>query len=143
MSGTRERELRLLTWLLAVAIAVSVVHYADNFFNYEDFPHGSGPEPSSGLVLAAWFILTPLGIAGWVFFRRGDVATAGLLLMAYSFSGLVGLGHYTAGGMTDEPVWRQAHVVADILLGMAMFGFGLRALLSARGQPPNAIARPE
>ena len=131
-TADRRKELRLLTWLLAVAIAVSVIHYADNYFNYEDFPHGSGPEPSSGLVLAAWFILTPLGIAGWVFFRRGDVATAGLLLMAYSFSGLVGLGHYTVGGMTDEPLWRQAHVVADILLGMAMFTFGLRAFLSTR-----------
>ena len=134
MSADRQRELRLLTWLLAIAIAVSVVHYADNYFNYEDFPHGTGPEPSAGLVLAAWFILTPLGIAGWVYFRRGDAATAGLLLMAYSFSGLVGLGHYTVGGMTDEPVWRQAHVVGDILLGLAMFGFGLRAFLSPRGE---------
>ena len=135
MSPSREKELRLLTWLLAVAIAVSVVHYADNYFNYSDFPHGSGPEPSAGLVGAGWFILTPLGIAGWVLFRRGDVATAGLLLMAYSFSGLVGFGHYTVGGMTEEPVWRQAHVIADILLGMAMFAFGLRAFLSARGRP--------
>jgi len=135
MSGGQERELRLLTWLLAIAIAVSVVHYADNYYNYEDFPHGSGPEPSAGLVLAAWFILTPLGIAGWVFFRRGDAATAGLLLMAYSFSGLVGFAHFTVGGMTDEPVWRLAHVVADIVLGMAIFGFGLRAFLSARGRP--------
>ena len=135
MSRSREKELRLLTWLLAVAVAVSVVHYADNYFNYEDFPHGSGPEPSAGLVAAAWFILTPLGIAGWVYFRRGDFATAGLLLMAYSFSGLVGLGHFTVGGMTEEPAWRLAHVVADILLGIAIFAFGLRAFLSARGQP--------
>ena len=135
MSAQHERDVRLLTGLLAVAIAVSVVHYADNYFNYADFPHGTGPEPSAGLVGAAWFILTPLGIAGWVFFRRGDVATAGLLLMAYSFSGLVGLGHYTVGGMTDEPLWRQAHVVADILLGMAVFAFGLRAFLSARRGP--------
>jgi hypothetical protein len=129
------KALRLLTVLLGVAILVSVVHYADNYFNYEDFPHGDGPEPSAGLVLAAWFILTPLGIAGWVFFRRGDYATAGLLLMAYSFSGLVGIGHFTVGGMTDEPALRLAHVVADILLGVAIFAFGLRAFLSGRGQP--------
>ena len=132
MGADRQKAQTLLTWLLAVAIAVSVVHYADNYFNYEDFPHGSGPEPSAELVLAAWFILTPLGIAGWVFFRRGDAAMAGLLLMAYSFSGLVGLGHFTVGGMTDEPAWRLAHVVADILLGLAIFAFGLWAFLGAR-----------
>ena len=132
MGAVRQKAQTLLAWLLAVAIAVSVVHYADNYFNYEDFPHGSGPEPSAELVLAAWFILTPLGIAGWVFFRRGDAAMAGLLLMAYSFSGLVGLGHFTVGGMTDEPAWRLAHVVADILLGLAIFAFGLWAFLGAR-----------
>ena len=132
MGADRQRAQTLLTWLLAVAIAVSVVHYADNYFNYEDFPHGSGPEPSAGLVLAAWFILTPLGIAGWIFFRRGDPATAGLLLMAYSFSGLVGLGHFTVGGMTEEPAWRLAHVVADIVLGAAIFAFGLWSFLSVR-----------
>lgn len=131
MGVDRQKAQTLLTWLLATAIAVSVVHYADNYFNYEDFPHGSGPEPSAGLVLAAWFILTPLGIAGWVYFRRGDLATAGLLLMAYSFSGLVGLGHFTVGGMLDEPAWRVAHVVADIILGTAMFGFGLWSFLTA------------
>ena len=130
------RAQRLLTVLLGVAILVSVVHYADNYFNYDAFPHGDGPEPSAGLVLAAWFILTPLGIAGWVYFRRGDLATAGLLLIAYSFSGLVGIGHYTVEGMTDEPLWRQAHVVADILLGVAVFTVGVWALMRRRDERP-------
>ena len=127
---------RLLTVLLGVAILVSIAHYADNYFNYEAFPQGDGPEPSAGLVLAAWFILTPLGIAGWVYFRRGDLATAGLLLIAYSFSGLVGIGHYTVEGMTDEPLWRQAHVLADILLGIAVFTFGVWALMRRRERRP-------
>jgi hypothetical protein len=132
MSVDSTRARNLLSALLVMAIAVSVVHYTDNFFNYEDFPHGNGPEPSSGLVLLAWFVFTPIGIAGWVVFRRGDFATGGLLLIAYSFSGLVGIGHFTVGGMLDEPAWRVAHVVADILLGAAIFSFGLWAFLSGR-----------
>ena len=136
MSAEHARAQRLLTVLLGVAILVSVVHYADNYFNYGDFPHGDGPEPPAGLVLAAWFILTPLGIAGWVFFRRGDLATAGFLLIAYSFSGLVGIGHYTVDGMTGEPVWRQAHVVADIVFGFAVFAFGAWALMRRRDARP-------
>ncbi len=34
----RDRALRILTPLLAVAVAVSVVHYVDNVVAYEDFP---------------------------------------------------------------------------------------------------------
>jgi hypothetical protein len=57
-------------------------------------------------------------------------------LIAYSFSGLVGIGHYTVGGMTDEPLLRQAHVVADILLGFAMLGFGIWAFTKRRTARP-------
>lgn len=45
---------RTLLWLLAVAFVVSVVHYVDNYVNYEDYPQpGPGddlPAPSAGLV---------------------------------------------------------------------------------------------
>src|SRR4051812_16024030 len=52
--------------LLGVAIAVSVVHYTDNFVNYDDYPQPtSGPAPSAGLVLGSWFLFTAFAIAGY------------------------------------------------------------------------------
>jgi hypothetical protein len=122
---------RILPVVFWTAVVVSIVHYTDNFANYSDYPHGTGPEPSAGVVLGAWFVLTPLGLAGYVLYRRGHIRTGSLLLTVYSTSGLVGIGHYAlVSGMTEQPAWRQAHVVADVLLGVSLFTFALWSILS-------------
>jgi hypothetical protein len=121
---------RILPVLFWTAVVVSIVHYTDNFANYSDYPHGNGPEPSAGVVLGAWFVLTPFGLAGYWLYMRGQIRTGALLLIVYSTSGLVGIGHYTVAGMTDEPAWRQAHVVADVLLGASLFAFALWSIVS-------------
>ena len=58
-----------------------------------------------------------------------------MALTGYSVSGLIGFGHYTVPGATDMVWWRQTHVVADILCGIAIFGF---ALWAARRPPRTA-----
>jgi hypothetical protein len=121
---------RILPVIFWAAVVVSIVHYADNFANYDDYPHGNGPEPSAGVVLAAWFVLTPFGLAGYWQYMRGQLRAGAMLLIVYSTSGLVGIGHYTVAGMTDEPAWRQAHVVADILLGAGIFAFALWSIIA-------------
>jgi hypothetical protein len=115
--------------LFWTAVAVSIVHYTDNFLSYDDYPHGTGLEPSAGVVLGAWFVLTPFGLAGYLLYMRGRIRAGAMLLVVYSTSGLVGIGHYTVAGMTDEPVWRQAHVVADVLLGAGIFAFAVWSIL--------------
>jgi hypothetical protein len=124
---------RVLSVLLSTAVAVSVVHYSDNYFNYDDYPASSSiPSPSATLILASWFAFTTAGIAGYLLFRRAASDLALLLLAVYSGSGLVGVGHYTVAGATNMPVWRQAHIVADIACGVAMLGFALWTLQQRR-----------
>jgi len=92
----RPRATRALTVLFWTAVAVSVVHYADNYVNYEDFPRSSSaPNPSQAAILLAWFAFTAVGVAGYLLFRRGPTTRSLLLLALYSGSGLVGIGHYT------------------------------------------------
>ena len=58
--------LRTLRVLLAVAIAVSVVHYADNVANFADYPEpDSGPAPSRTVIAVAWFAFTAAAVAGY------------------------------------------------------------------------------
>jgi hypothetical protein len=128
--ATLQTARRILPVLFWTAVVVSIVHYTDNFANYDDYPHGNGPEPSAGVVLAAWFVLTPFGLTGYRQYMRGQLRAGAMLLIVYSTSGLVGIGHYTVAGMTDEPAWRQAHVVADILLGAGIFAFALWSIIA-------------
>jgi hypothetical protein len=127
------RAVRALTWILAIAVVVSIAHYTDNYFNYHDYPQPkNGLSPSAGLVLGAWFAFTAAGLAGYLLFRRGPSDLALILLAVYSGSGLVGIGHYLVPGATSMPWWRQAHVSVDIACGIAMFSFVMWAARARR-----------
>jgi hypothetical protein len=134
-AGRQASGLRLLKWLLAVAVLVSIVHYADNFVNYADYPQPtSGPAPSKSLVGASWFAFSAFGAAGLLLYARGRIRAAAACLAVYAGSGLVGIGHYTVPGATDMPWWRQLHVVADITLGVAVFAFAIWSALRDRAR---------
>ena len=121
---------RTLRVIFLTAVAVSVVHYADNYVNYADYPDASDaalPAPSRTVIGLAWFAFTAFGIAGYLAFREGRERRAAALLAVYSGSGLVGLGHYTVD-MGGQPWWRHAHIVADIACGVALLAFALWAV---------------
>lgn len=124
-SPDHQRRIKVLTALMAAAIVVSVVHYLDNYLNYASFPTADGvPAPGRSLVGLSWFAFTAAGVAGYAVFRSGRrIALACALLAYYSVSGLIGVGHYTAGEMVDAAWWRQGHVLADILCGAAIAAF--------------------
>ncbi len=125
-----EKATRVLLVLLGVAFAVSVVHYTDNYFNYDDYPQPGPddlPAPSAAVIGVAWFVFTGLGALGlWLWFQD-RVTAAAVALTGYSVSGLIGFGHYSVPGATDMVWWRQTHVIADIVCGIAIFGFAIWA----------------
>ncbi len=122
------RATRFLLTLLAVAFAVSVVHYTDNYVNYQDYPADADvPAPSATMVGLGWFVFTASGALGlWMWFRHRITAAAGFLT-GYSVSGLIGFGHYAVQGATDMVWWRQLHVVVDIGCGIAVLCFAIWA----------------
>ena len=125
------RATKALSWLFALAVLVSVVHYVDNYVNYDDYPvpdaDSSLPVPSAALVAIGWFVFTAFGGVGMLLWFRRHITSAAIALTGYSVSGLIGFGHYAAPGAFDMVWWRQAHVIADILCGAAILGFALWA----------------
>jgi hypothetical protein len=128
------RATKWLVVLLGIAVAVSVVHYTDNYVNYDDYPQGGVgpvPAPSATLVGLGWFVFTALGAVGlWLWLRR-RITAAAFFLTGYSVSGLVGFAHYAVPGATSMVWWRQLHVVTDICCGIAVFTVALWAARNA------------
>lgn len=130
------RAVRVVSAIFAFAVAVSLVHYTDNYLNFGDYPPASRTVPiSASLVLGAWFAFTAAGVAGYLLFRQSASSLALVLLGAYSGSGLVGIGHYLVSGATSMPWWRQGHVGLDIASGIAMFSFAIWAERARRHGP--------
>lgn len=124
----------MLLTLLGIAFAVSVVHYVDNYVNYDDYPEPGPddlPAPSATVVGLAWFVFTAFGLLGVRLWFRGRATASAVALTAYSVSGLVGFAHYAVPGATDMVWWRQTHVVVDIVCGIAVLGFALWAARNA------------
>jgi hypothetical protein len=134
---------RALAPVLWTAVAVSIVHYVDNYANHGDYPESSTlPNPSATTIVVAWFAFTAAGLAGYALVRRSSSALGPLLLAVYSGSGLIGIGHYTVAGATDMPWWRQAHVVLDVASGVAVLVVAIAALRSRRPCSSPAAAPP-
>ncbi len=137
------RAVRILSVIFALAVVVSIVHYTDNYVNYQDYPQSeTAPNPSAALILAAWFAFTAAGLTGYLLFRRRPSDLALVLLAAYSGSGLVGIGHYLVPGATAMPWWRQAHVCLDIACGIAIFSFAMWTLRARRRSDASPAPRP-
>ncbi len=134
-SGTAARapvpaRVRQLTVLLVISFVVSVIHYTDGVVNFSAYPKsGTIPNPSAAVIGLAWFAFTAMGIVGYLRYRRQVDTPALLLLAGYSGSGLIGFLHYSVSGAIDMAVWRQTHIVVDILCGLAIFAFVLRDAL--------------
>lgn len=127
------RARRLLKVIFAAAVAVSIVHYTDNYFNYHDYPRSKTlPNPSAFLVALGWFAFTASGVVGYVLFMREPSKLSLIFLALYSGSGLIGFAHYSIPGAIHMPWWRQAHIVADITCGIAMVAFVFWAQANGR-----------
>jgi hypothetical protein len=143
--STFDRATRVLLWLLGVAFVVSVVHYIDNVVNYADYPQpdpGGPPTPTAVVIAVSWFVFTAAGLGGlWLWFHRSIVGAA-LAFASYSISGLVGIGHYTVPEAISMPWWRQAHVIVDILCGIAVLGIAVWALVRRDALAASSYAVP-
>jgi hypothetical protein len=128
--------LRALNVVFFAAVASSLVHYTDNYLAFDRFPDGGpGPQISADSIWIAWLVFTAFGVAGYLQYRRGRIELGAGLLAVYSLSGLIGLGHYTAPGMSELAWWRHVHIWTDILCGSAVLAFAVWSVRQRRAVP--------
>lgn len=125
--------MKLLNVVFGLAVAVSIVHYSDNYLAFDRYPQSdTGPTITEDSIWIAWVLFTAFGVAGYLLYRRGRIMPASALLAVYSVSGLIGLGHYGAPGMSELAWWRHAHIGADFLCGVAVLAFAVWSLQRTR-----------
>jgi uncharacterized membrane protein YccC len=135
-------DLRALNAVFFAAVVSSVVHYTDNYLAFDEFPNGGpGPAITEDAIWIAWLVFTAFGVAGYVLYRRGATVPAAALLAVYSLSGLIGVGHYTAPGMSELAWWRHVHIGVDIACGAAVLAFAIWRVHTARRHGSGAILR--
>ena len=129
---------KLLNVVFFTAVASSLVHYTDNYLAFDRFPQGDGPELTDDMIWIAWVVLTAFGAAGYVLYRRGEIRRGSALLAVYSVSGLIGLAHYTAPGMSNLAWWRHVHIWVDIVCGVAVLAFAIWSVREERRIAPSS-----
>jgi len=132
------------TALVGAALVLSLVHYTDNYVNFDAYPQEGAPiEISRDLVWIGWLFYAAFAVAAYFWWQRGYIRAACMGLAVFSISGLISIGHYTADGTSALAAWRHVFIWVDISLGAAILAFAIRtALRSAdattplRGQTP-------
>src|SRR4051812_10511237 len=81
-----DRRLTILRAVLAASFVSTAVHYTDNYIAFDSYP---GSDSISRIeVPISWVILTAIGLAGYVLYRRGRYRPAHVMLGVYALTGL-------------------------------------------------------
>ena len=126
-----KRELMTIKWVLLAAIAISIVHYADNYLNFDDYVDktlrlddlASGGTPAfitKAGIPVSWVLFTAAAGGAYLLLRRGRRTLAAALLGLYSISGLIGVFHYADVPPGDFDLYQNVFIISDTLLGIAV-----------------------
>ncbi len=145
-----ERFTRVLTAVVVAAVIVSIVHYVDNTVRYDQFvsdnPNAVARLISRPLIPLGWVAFTAVLVWAVRQYRARRYERAALGFAAYSGSGLVGLLHFTDVPPSHFDAFQLTHIIADIVLGLAILVCAAWLALNAerlRQRPSGSAPTPE
>jgi len=121
--------------ILGFSILSTGIHYTHNFVEIDQYPQSSlvSNGATQAAILISWPLLTAIGLWGYRQFAAGRLRRAQGALVAYSFTGLVTLGHFVDGNPDIAPVF-YATIFTDFAAGVAVLAFVGRTRRA--GRPP-------
>ena len=128
--------------VVGATIALTAFHFTDNIVNVDTYPRQDWLSGSAIQVAALifWPVVSGFGIAGYRLYRRGNLQLAHPLLIAFSFLGLVSLGHFSAGSPDELTTRGLVSVLIDAVAGFTALGVALWSILARRGTAAPADA---
>ena len=123
---------RTVLGIVAASIVVTAFHYADNYLYIDEYPQ---PDYiNREMVALAWFLLTFLGVAGYLFYRDGRAAASSIYLLVYYYKGLSSLGHYAFGSEGEFSTKMHVAIWLDGAVGAAVALCALWILIARRSR---------
>ena len=123
--------------VVAATILLTAFHFTDNIVNVDSYPRQE--QISATFVQVAGLIIWPLfaafGVIGYLFYRRGRLQLAHAYLFAFSFLGLVSLGHFTAASPGELTTRGLISVLIDGVAGFTVLGVTIWSILAHRAAP--------
>ncbi|MGB3641671.1 MAG: hypothetical protein WBA39_29455 [Rivularia sp. (in: cyanobacteria)] len=119
--NTNKNHQRLLLTLLILSVVITAFHYTDNFINFLSYPSPEWMTPQS--VYQSWFILTGIGIVGYIFYLNNVLWLAYICLSIYSLTGMLSPVHYLF--QTTETFYFKMHtfIWLDFITGSLILVF--------------------
>jgi Zn-dependent protease len=125
---------------VGATIVLTAFHFTDNIVNVDTYPRQDFLSATfiqvAGLIF--WPVMASIGVAGYLLYRRGRIPLAHAYLIAFSFIGLVSLGHFTAASPGELTTRGLVSVTIDGIMGVAVIAVTLWSILARRREvsPP-------
>jgi hypothetical protein len=125
----------ILLTLLTANVVTSILHYVDNIIFFRHYPEPTWLSPH--LVDLAWLVMTPFGVAGYVFFLRGRRPAAFACLYLYAAMGLLVLGHYLIAPPWEVSLKINLFIMAEAIAALLLGVFTAWLQFSSRVRAPD------
>lgn len=113
--------------------ALTLFHFTDNTVAIDTYPAASWqPNWFEWVVAASWLLFTAIGVLAYRFYKRGEFQKAHVALIAYSYTGLVSLGHFAYGGPDELTTRGAVSVLVDAVAGLVVLAVAVRSIVARR-----------
>lgn len=125
---------RVIGVAVGATIVLTAFHFTDNIVNVETYPRQEWLSATAiqigGLIF--WPVFATIGVAAYLLYVRGRFPLANWLLVAFSYIGLVSLGHFTAASPDELTTRGLISVAIDATVGFTVLGMALWSMLARR-----------
>lgn len=124
--------------VVLASVLATAFHFTDNYVSIDTYPQPGWV--TEAVVLVSWPVLTAFGVAGYLLYRRERFAAAQVCLVAYAYTGLSSLGHFTSGSPDEFTTRGLVSVLIDGVAGSAVLAVAVWSILALRRRPPLPVS---
>ncbi len=127
--------------VVGATIVLTAFHFTDNVVNVDTYPRQDWISATAIQVagLIFWPVFAAIGLAAYRLYRRGRFPLANWLLVAFSYIGLVSLGHFTAASPDELTTRGLISVTVDVAAGFTVLAVALWSMLARRRRAAPSV----